>query len=191
MRSRIFTGIALLSLLLCIGSLVLWGRSYFGTDYVEYQQLVDESTLSVVYQSKRLGWTRGQVHIGMGRRSSYWRDGQAPLETKGGYWYIGRLGSGHYDWESMQGAGSIWNRLGFVSYSTGFISSFAESSERGVAVPAWIPVVVLAVMPALWLRSIVRRRRILAAGRCVRCGYDLRATPERCPECGLVPRVRQ
>jgi hypothetical protein len=56
-----------------------------------------------------------------------------------------------------------------------------------------IPVACLLAFPAVWpgawawhyyRQSVVQRR--LNHGQCVHCGYDLRATRDRCPECGEV-----
>lgn len=43
---------------------------------------------------------------------------------------------------------------------------------------------------SLIFRSSRHRRMRIANQLCIRCGYDLRATPEQCPECGAVELVR-
>jgi len=62
--------------------------------------------------------------------------------------------------------------------------AYVDGSGRMVVVPhLWL----VALFAALPLTRLVRRRRTARATRkavCRVCGYDLRATPERCPECG-------
>lgn len=56
--------------------------------------------------------------------------------------------------------------------------------EHFAVAPAWLTAVGLAVVPMVWVIRYARRGRRIRMGRCRACGYDLRATPERCPECG-------
>jgi hypothetical protein len=55
-----------------------------------------------------------------------------------------------------------------------------------IDIDRWRVIIVFATLPALRCakRYGVRPR---PAGYCAACGYDLRATPHRCPECGTVP----
>ena len=57
-----------------------------------------------------------------------------------------------------------------------------------VVLPLWAVAAGACALPAVRVvRSVRRRCRRAVAGRCAACGYDLRATPWRCPECGRVP----
>lgn len=67
----------------------------------------------------------------------------------------------------------------------------AESFDQyQIAWPIWFAAFLI-VMPSLYLmRSMIRLRREHPYRNvtCANCGYDLRATPHRCPECGTTQR---
>jgi hypothetical protein len=63
------------------------------------------------------------------------------------------------------------------------------NKEREIVFPLPVVVIFFSLLPCWWLLNFSHRLRGKNAGLCPQCGYDLRATPDRCPECGTEPRV--
>jgi hypothetical protein len=80
---------------------------------------------------------------------------------------------------------------GFARYATVTRSRALRLTSRDVNAPLWAVALITGFWPvsSMWLavRRRLRTDRRLVAGQCPVCGYDLRATPERCPECSTVP----
>ena len=82
-----------------------------------------------------------------------------------------------------------WRYAGFYSVRC---SAGDPKSKVAFGVPFWLPLALSAAAPAARAAAFARRRRRsarLKRGLCTDCGYDLRATPGRCPECGIMAAV--
>jgi hypothetical protein len=76
---------------------------------------------------------------------------------------------------------------------TGYVIVHHSTSEQrllGVKVSTPLAIILTAALPVSWISRRIaeqmRRRKHVTGASCAQCGYDLRATPDRCPECGTV-----
>jgi hypothetical protein len=75
---------------------------------------------------------------------------------------------------------SSWEQLGFQ-----LKRSNPQKFELGIlAIPHWILLFLFLLLPFVLLRSRIRTYMRHYRGLCLTCGYDLRSTPNLCPECG-------
>lgn len=188
MKRRLFTILSALSLVLCATILFLWVRSYWVAEGWSWSDGVRVPTAGYqIAWRKVLVSHRGRVCFMMDRSFGSPAAFRRRLDAKEAAYARG------FHYASTRSPGAWWEWLGF-EYRThnGYpvIASVAIGPPvqltRMWLAPHWAAVVLTIPWPTWWLAGRGRRRYRLRHGLCLQCGYDLRATPERCPECGTV-----
>ena len=167
MKRTLLTLGAAVSLLLCLTIVLLWVRSY------------SRVTFAARYARPREGDPvfANQIELRTGRvlliHDVWERGGPAKCE-----YVFHDFPAGEYpdDW------GVEPQYLGFGWVSRPMPPDMETSHISALSVPCW-PLFTCAAL----LTAYLMRRRLVSSwipGRCRTCGYDLRATQSRCPECG-------
>jgi hypothetical protein len=173
MKRQLFNLLTAGSLLLCVAVGATWARSYFVSDMLRIRP---GSWLLVIHTLTDQGnlmcsWT--------------WHDDFGLQPRHAGY------SADHFLAEDIY---TSWRtsdiRLRVIFQRGGFAAAGHNHYGNGGAliVPLWFVALCTGAVPVVRLAAWLRRRRGVRPGYCRRCRYDLRATPDRCPECGTLAR---
>jgi hypothetical protein len=169
-KRSLFISVSYFSLLLCLATAGLWVRSHFATDMVQWAsegkaQLIGTPTGTLAYLSTT-DKLAGKPRLGFIYSSSDIKRDFLTLKLARSV--------------SFLGFGFAWN------------SPWADGGSLTlVHAPFWFVLILTSILPILRVRRELidrRRRQWLASNRCGHCGYDLRGSPDRCPECGNTPQ---
>ena len=150
-------------LLLCAAAYLLWVRTLWVHDSFQWQ-VADRQWVGI-------GSLHGAICVTYTVTEPRW----SATFLRPGYraWPVGGGGA--------NAPAARWSFAGFEARG----ATMSHVSGGSLTVPYWAMAVVAAVAGALARRSAMTLRRRRAANQlCTACGYDLRATPDRCPECG-------
>ena len=176
--------LAALSALVALFCVIFWIRSYFAAD-VFYRA---SSWIEQLRLSKHSGWTtsaNGRITVG-------WLTTHSELSSEDSAQSLRDNGFEQTGWAWYRGGNAKMLAAGFTrsghtvhfgfGYSHETKKKATDSYEEWQAVfPLAVPTAVFAALPAHAAWRFLRRGK---KGLCPVCGYDLRASPDQCPECG-------
>ena len=161
-RRIIVNMLILVSLIVCIATAALWVRSYFQSDWL----LVTNGP-----SGHELTSYRGRLIY------LHWRGIASPSSVR-------------FESESQAPTGVLAIEEASDRRFLGFTVPHGSVSGPDAewwpwACPLWVIVLLTGIAPVARLWGYRRQRH--PGQQCAICNYDLRATPDRCPECGTVP----
>ena len=164
------------SLVLCAATVALWVRSYWVADRWNLT-----TGRGPPYRYSLAATWAGGACVTSAREYPDGRTYAGSLEAAPGLAWPHLL-PGVQDRRVRWGFGRLGGRYVFTQDGVR-LTSYPWS---GIAFPLWAPAAAFAAIPLYRVARFAARRRRVRAGLCPACGYDLRATPEQCPECGTV-----
>jgi hypothetical protein len=177
-KRRLVTLAAAVSMLLCVATVALWVRSYVRSDAAIY---FANSRRAWSVQSVRghldfTGWTSDEPQQvpGFDKQGLECKSDSADYATA-------------EDWGRGLGPSPALSSAWFMGFGFLFYDAFPENRMRAIGIPHWFLGALFAMPSARRLFVAIRSGRRPAHDLCPTCGYELRATPARCPECGAVP----
>jgi hypothetical protein len=210
MRHRVFTFFSAFSLALCLAVLALWVRSYWTasvilddhirwTKHPGFERMViginprywggrgtvlqlDREFVGLTISRGTLTYQSGGGRVIMGEQTGAIQNLKSmnPRDRRAMWHYPAPA-----DNLASRTATGLMSRLGFIFEAAPTPSPITP--QLTIAFPLWPVFGAAALVPAVWIWQKRVRQRRSRAGCCAACGYDLRATPERCPECGAAP----
>lgn len=178
-------GVLSVALAVAASAAVLWVRGYWVRDlWSRFTYVAGEGRCWQVDSRCGLLWV--SLDGGKSKRLQDWK----------GVFYDDEREVGRIRWRTMvvtgldRGGRRVWERGGF-DFQLWSDEPGWEVWPKYVVLPFWL-VEMCALLPVgAWAVRKSRRRSRQKSATCVRCGYDLRATPERCPECGQTAMIDQ
>jgi hypothetical protein len=215
LRQNIINLLTALSLLLCFATVVLWMRSHAHGD-IATLRTTDKWGGSVISEEGSLQLRIQRYDASLGYvASDYYNFPIVRLQGSGGGLFGGRLfhsfdeeeqdvllsGPDKYEGVHFLGCTGWSEKWHYVDPWSGIDLGMITEVERQqrharsfrqwtLVLPFWFLTIAMSIFPMLRCFRLIRERqtrRCIGKGICTKCGYDLRATPTRCPECGTIP----
>jgi hypothetical protein len=173
-RRCLFTVLSVLSLLLCVATTALWVRSYLRHDAITRNDYIVHEGMEPGDRDLTVHSVRGEIGFGICIESPI----LSQRIREEGWRFRSAKALESSTLRDFQGDARRFFGFTSCTYDDGILYYHA------IAVPHWFFALTFSILPAVYLRAAIRSRRRRRAGLCPTCGYDLRATHDRCPECG-------